>query len=106
MSNGPMDDRKRVCIYGEAIGDALAGNVAGGAELQGAFLARALASAGVGVTVVDPQEGADRRTPEGITVRAIPGWNRGIRGLRMFTHRIPSLSRTCAAEKPAVSRRA
>ena len=85
--------KARVCIYGEQIADALDGNVIGGAELQAALLARALAATGWNVTVVDPRAAADAATVEGIAIRSVPGWYGGIRGIRVFTHRIPDLVR-------------
>src|SRR5512140_863346 len=92
----------RVCIYGEMVAEALEGNVIGGAELQAALLARALARAGMTVTVVDPRARTAQTTGDGVAVRNIPGWNLGPRGLRFFTRRIPGLIRVCRSLAPTV----
>ncbi len=93
---------QRVCIYGEEVAGALEGNVVGGAELQTALLARSLAQEGYNVTVIDPRAPADAATADGVRVRTVPGWDRGTRGMRMFTRRIPALLRICRAVDPGV----
>lgn len=88
----------KICFWGDIAG-ALAGNTAGGSELQTALIAKALASAGHEVAIVDVNTDKDFVTPEGIHVFRIKGWNNGIRYIRLFTHRMPQLYLTLKAQK-------
>jgi len=65
----------------------------GGAELQIALLARTLAADGLPVTIVDPEAPGGERVSENLTVVPVKDWEKGIRGLRFFTHRLPHLVR-------------
>lgn len=80
----------KICFWG-CIAGALNGNTHGGSELQIAFLAKALAKSGHEVVIIDFQIDEDFITPEGIKVFRINGWNKGIRLIRTFTHRLPLL---------------
>jgi glycosyltransferase involved in cell wall biosynthesis len=80
----------KVCFWGDIAG-ALKGNTSGGSELQVALLARGLAKAGHEVVCVDNVITEDFITTEGIKVFSIEGWNKGIRAIRFFTHRLPKL---------------
>ena len=82
----------KICFWGDIAG-ALAGNTSGGSELQTALIAKALSRAGHEIVVVDVNVTEDYITPEGIKVFWIPGWNRGVRYMRLFTHRLPGLYR-------------
>jgi len=86
---------KGVCFYGESVAEALRGKkLKGGAELQIGLLARTLAGHGVPVTVVDPEASAAEYVSENLTVVPVKDWEKGIRGIRFFTHRLPHLVRT------------
>lgn len=81
------------------ISDTLKGRAIGGGELQVSLLAKALAGKGHEVVIIDPHADHDFVTEEGIRVLHVPGWDKGLKGLRLFTHRIPSLYRLFKAEK-------
>ncbi len=83
----------KICFWGD-IGKALNGNTSGGGELQIALLARALAKAGHEIVVVDYTTRVESRTYDGIKIYPVKGWNRGIKGIRTFTHRLPGLYTT------------
>ena len=78
----------KICFWGD-VDRALNGKTVGGAELQMALLARALAIFGMQVVIVDPEADKSYTTQEGIEVVSLPQWNTGIKGLRMFLTRIP-----------------
>ncbi len=80
----------KVCFWGN-IARALNGKPDGGGEIQLAVIARALAKAGHEVVIVDYITAEDLVTAEGIKVFKIKAWNKGIRGIRTFTHRLPQL---------------
>jgi glycosyltransferase involved in cell wall biosynthesis len=80
----------KICLWGDIAG-ALKGQTNGGSELQAALLAKALVKGGHEVAVVDFDVSEDYVTDEGIKVFMIKGWNKGIRFLRIFTHRFPGL---------------
>lgn len=80
----------KVCFWGN-IGRALNGKTDGGGELQLSLIAKALAKAGHEVVIVDYNTAEDFITEEGIKVFKIQGYNKGIRGIRTFTHRLPKL---------------
>lgn len=80
----------KICFWGDIAG-ALAGNTSGGSELQTALIAKALATAGHEIAIVDVNVKEDYTTPEGIKIFHIPGWNKGVRFIRLFTHRLPGL---------------
>jgi glycosyltransferase involved in cell wall biosynthesis len=88
----------KICFWGNVSG-ALKGQTEGGGELQIAFIARALASCGHEVVVVDYATKEEFTTPEGIRVYTIRGWNRGVRVLRTLTHRLPGLYATLKEQK-------
>jgi len=86
-----MDQRvMKVCFWGN-IARALNGKTDGGGELQLSLITRALAKSGHEVVVVDYNTPEDFVTSEGIKVFNIKGYNKGIRGIRTFTHRLPRL---------------
>jgi glycosyltransferase involved in cell wall biosynthesis len=90
-----MNNKKRkVCIFGSQVASALQGNAMGGAELQMAMLAKTLAEHNIEVVVIDREAKEDFQFDRNIQIRSIPGWYRGIRGLRFFTHRVPNFIRT------------
>ncbi|HEX9007303.1 MAG TPA: glycosyltransferase family 4 protein [Bacteroidota bacterium] len=83
-----------VCIFGPRVARVFSGEVKGGAELQMALLAQALTAGGIRCVIVDPQAGdAPGEPPGSPRVVPVPGWNTGIRGLRMLTRRWPRLLR-------------
>lgn len=83
----------KICFWGD-IGKALKGNTSGGGELQIALLAKALAKAGHEVVVIDYEADEEFESPDGIKVFPVKGWNKGIRMIRTFTHRLPRLYST------------
>ena len=91
----------KFCFFGNISG-ALSGKTIGGGELQIALLATALAKAGEEVSIVDPNIERDFTTDSGIKVNAVPGWNSGVRMLRMFSHRIPKLLKVLKAQQSDV----
>jgi glycosyltransferase involved in cell wall biosynthesis len=91
----------KICFWGN-IARALKGSTDGGAELQIALIARALAIAGHEVVTIDYETTEDFITAEGIKVFRIKGWNNGIRIIRTFTHRLPQLYRSLKAQKADV----
>jgi glycosyltransferase involved in cell wall biosynthesis len=80
----------KFCFFGNISG-ALKDKTVGGGELQICLLARALALKGHEVIIIDPYSDESFVTPEGIKLINVPGWNKGIKGLRFFFNRIPSL---------------
>ncbi len=91
----------KFCFFGN-IGGALSGKTPGGGELQVALLATALARAGEEVFVVDPYSGRDFKTDDGIRIFSVPGWNLGIRVVRTFSRRIPTLFKVLKAQQADV----
>lgn len=78
----------------------MVGRTSGGAQVQIALLAKALALKGHDVVVIDPfSNGGDFVTPEGVRLLTVPGWNNGLPGLRMFTNRLPALYKLFRAQK-------
>lgn len=88
----------KICFWGN-IASALEGRTNGGGELQIALLAKALAKGGHEVVIIDCQTAEDFVTGDGIKILKIDGWNRGIRIIRTFTHRLPQLYRSLKAQK-------
>lgn len=88
----------KICFWGDIAG-ALTGKTSGGGELQIALIAKALALNGYKVIVLDYTIEKEFITGEGIQVYPIEGWNKGIRKLRTFTHRLPGLYRSLKAQK-------
>lgn len=80
----------KICFWG-CIAGALRGNTCGGSELQSALLAKALSKGGHEVIILDYEITEDFVTTDGIKVFRIIGWNKGIRFIRVFTHRLPKL---------------
>jgi glycosyltransferase involved in cell wall biosynthesis len=83
----------KICFWGN-IGRAMDGKTDGGGELQIAFIARALASCGHEIVVVDYNTRESYTTSEGIKVITISNWNKGLRVVRTVTHRLPGLYST------------
>jgi glycosyltransferase involved in cell wall biosynthesis len=83
-----------VCIFGLNVVEALENRVIGGAELQMSVLAKTLARSGISVTIVDPVSAGSRQYAQNLSLADVPGWKRGVRGLRFFTHRLSSMVRT------------
>lgn len=83
----------RICFWGK-IADALKGRTGGGGELQIALMAKTLAGLGYEVVVVDLDINDEFTTQDGIRVCPVKGYNKGIKGLRTFTHRLPGLYST------------
>jgi len=88
----------KFCFWGD-IADAILGKTIGGGEIQIAQLARALARKGHEVVIVDFEAEESFTTEEGIKVKSVPGWNKGLPGLKILTHQIPVLYRMLKAEK-------
>jgi len=88
----------KICIWGN-IASSLEGKTEGGGELQIDLLARVLAKAGHEVVIIDTAAKKDFVTEEGIKVRHIEGWNKGIRYIRSFTNQMPLLYKMLKAEK-------
>ncbi|MBS1921527.1 MAG: glycosyltransferase family 4 protein [Bacteroidetes bacterium] len=88
----------KFCFWGDISG-ALKGKTKGGAELQIALLAKALALNGHEVVIVDPYSKESFVTAEGIKLVNIPDWNKGIRGLRFFTNRVSALRKKLEEQK-------
>lgn len=88
----------KFCFLGN-ISSALKGKTQGGAELQIALLAKALACKGHEVVIIDPSAPESFVTPEGIKLINIPDWNKGVRGIRLFLHRIPNLKKVLAEQR-------
>ena len=80
----------KICFFGKFT-NAIKGQTQGGAQLQIALLAKALSLKNHQVTVIDPFAEEDFLSNDGIQIRKVPNWNKGIRGLRFFTTRVPSL---------------
>lgn len=78
----------KICIWGN-VTDAIMGITPGGAELQIALLAKALKQNGNDVVIIDPSIKEDIETEDGIKIFSVRGWDKGIRILRTFTHRLP-----------------
>ena len=83
----------KFCFFGN-ISDALKGQTPGGGELQIALLAKALVQKGHDVVIIDPNANESFETLEGIKLINIPDWNKGMKGIRLFRHRIPALKKT------------
>jgi glycosyltransferase involved in cell wall biosynthesis len=83
----------KICFWG-IIADALMGKTGGGGELQIAIMAKTLAGLGHEVVVIDLDIDDEFTTIEGIRVCPVKGYNKGIKGFRTFTHRLPGLYRT------------
>lgn len=88
----------KICFWGN-IACALRGETIGGGELQISLLAKALALAGHEVVVIDPHILDSFTTQEGIKVLAVPDWNKGPNGIRLFRYRIPRLYKMMAEQK-------
>ncbi|HMG66137.1 MAG TPA: glycosyltransferase [Chitinophagaceae bacterium] len=88
----------KFCFFGNISG-ALKGKTLGGAELQIALLAKALACKGHEVVIIDPSSSESFTTEEGIKLINIPGWNKGRKGLRLFLNRIPALRKALTDQK-------
>lgn len=80
----------KFCFYG-GFASALKGLTPGGAELQVALLSKALALKGHKVVIIDPYSSESFITEEGVNLINVPGWNSGIKGIRLFINRIPLL---------------
>jgi glycosyltransferase involved in cell wall biosynthesis len=82
----------KFCFFGNISG-ALKGLTPGGGELQVALLAKALALKGQEVIIIDPASQESFITDEGVKLINVPDWNKGLRGIRLFLHRIPQLKK-------------
>jgi hypothetical protein len=82
----------KICFYGNLY-ETLIGNVQGGGELQITILAKELAKRGVEVIIIDPFLSKDL-VINSIEIKYVKGWNGGIKILRYFTHKLPSLYKT------------
>lgn len=88
----------KFCFWGNIAG-AISGQTIGGGELQISLLARALATKGHEVVVIDPHIDKSFTSPEGIRVLHVANWNKGMAGLRLFLYRIPALYKMMVKEK-------
>ena len=73
--------------------------MSGGGELQIALLAKAFAKLGHEVVILDYNVGEKFQTDEGIKVYPIKNWFKGIKMLRILTHRIPGLYSSLKEQK-------
>ena len=80
----------KICFWGDIAG-ALKGNTNGGGQIQIALMAKALAASGNDVVVLDYEIDKEFITDDGVRVLPIPDWNKGVRMIRTFTHRLPGL---------------
>ncbi|HEY1871354.1 MAG TPA: glycosyltransferase [Chitinophagaceae bacterium] len=87
----------KFCFFGNISG-ALRGQTPGGGELQVCLLATALALKGHEVVIIDPSSAESFVTDEGVKVINMPRWNKGVKGLRLFSYRIPTLWKTLVRE--------
>lgn len=83
----------KVCFWGK-IANALLGKTYGGGELQIALLAKALASLGHEVVVVDLDVEEGFVTDDGIKVYPVKDYKGGMKIFRTLTHRLPALYST------------
>lgn len=89
----------KFCFFGMNVAKALLGKAGGGAELQISLLAKALALQGHEVVIVDPFLSKSFVSEEGIVLVNVPDWNEGVRGIRLFWCRIPSLKKIFREQK-------
>lgn len=82
----------KFCFFGNISGT-LKGKTIGGAELQIALIAKALALNGHEVVIIDPYSSESFSTDEGIRLINLPEWNKGFKGIRLFRYRIPALKK-------------
>ena len=80
----------KFCFFGNISG-ALLGKTLGGAELQISLLARALSIEGHDVIIIDPYSNQGFVTHEGVKVITVRNWDKGLKGIRLFSSRIPEL---------------
>jgi glycosyltransferase involved in cell wall biosynthesis len=97
-----VSKKKKVCIFGSQVTSALQGNTIGGAELQMAMLATTLAEQDIEVVVVDREAENSFSLQKNIRIEAVADWNKGIRGLRFFTHRLPRLIKSLRSTDASV----
>jgi glycosyltransferase involved in cell wall biosynthesis len=88
----------KVCFWGDIAG-ALEGKTHGGGQMQIALLAKALSRSGHEVVIIDYEIREEFITGEGIRVVPIFGWNKGIRMIRTFTHKLPGLYTSLKEQK-------
>lgn len=88
----------KFCFWGD-IADAILGKTIGGGEIQIAQLAKALARKGHEVVIIDFEAEESFTTEEGVQVKSVPGWSKGIPGLKILIHQLPLLYRLLKAEK-------
>ena len=88
----------KFCFFGD-VSNAIKGNTPGGGEQQTYMLAKALALDGHDVVIVDPYAKEELTTAEGIKLINVPNWDSGIKGLRMFTNRMPALYKIFVEQK-------
>lgn len=89
----------KICFCSAFISSSLKGNTPGGAELQIALLAKALAKDGHEVVIIDPYAPESFVSEDGIKLINVPNWNKGIKGIRAFVYRIPGLYKVLKAQK-------
>ncbi|MBN1181899.1 MAG: glycosyltransferase family 4 protein [Bacteroidales bacterium] len=88
----------KICFWGDIEG-ALEGKTHGGGQMQIALLAKALSKSGHDVVILDYDIRKEFITDDGIRVKPITGWNKGIRMIRTFTHKLPGLYSSLKREK-------
>jgi len=87
----------KFCFFGNISG-VLKGQTPGGGELQVCLLAKALALKGHDVVIIDPFATDSFVTDEGVKVINMPRWNKGLKGIRLFSYRIPTLWKTLVGQ--------
>jgi len=82
----------KICILGSSLEKALKGEFVGGAEKQCALIAKALATRGHEVFVLESNDSEEKNKYVG-KVKIVHTWRaeRGLPALRFFTYRMPSL---------------
>jgi len=88
----------KICFWGD-VARALKGQTPGGAELQISLLAKALANSGHEVVIIDPFTSESFISEDGVKLIAVPDFNRGYRGIRLFLYRLPALWKIFVEQK-------
>jgi glycosyltransferase involved in cell wall biosynthesis len=88
----------KFCFFGN-VSNSLKGQTTGGAELQIALLAKALALKGHEIIIIDPYSNESFITAEGVKLINVQGWDKGVRGIRLFQYRIPALYKLLKEQK-------
>jgi glycosyltransferase involved in cell wall biosynthesis len=88
----------KICFWG-GVASALKGNTSGGGELQIALLAKALATDGHDVVIIDPFSNESFVTDEGVKLISVPEFSKGYGAIRLFWYRLPALWKVFSENK-------